>query len=92
MPFIVCHGCKKVVKANIIKQYMLDKNINPNKQDNPIYPLFTTLQIEDHKKGWFKPRCNRSRKTIKLKGKYIMEDEDDYMDIGLKQEKNKRYF
>jgi len=61
---ITCHGCKKTVEALVLKRYTLDKPDKPVDWSDPIYPIFSKLKITHHKRGWFKPRCNRSGKTF----------------------------
>ena len=62
---ITCHGCSRKVDAYVLKSYYFpDKPIKPVDWSDPIYPILGKLKISNHKRGWFKPRCNRSGKTF----------------------------
>lgn len=83
---ITCHGCKRKVDALVLKQYYVEKNINraTGISDNPIFPLFTRLKIENHRKGLLKGRCNRSGKVFRVKGRYETGDINDHKELGIK--------
>jgi|APSaa5957512535_1039671.scaffolds.fasta_scaffold131166_1 hypothetical protein len=82
---IVCRRCKRKTQAIVIKQKYFEKNINRNRNDNPIYPLFTTFKVAQHRRGILKGHCNNSGSIFKRKGKYHTEDEAKYdsYDVGL---------
>ena len=56
---ITCHGCGRKVKAYTIKIWQrLDDDGDAN-------DTFGRFRISNHKRGWFKPKCNRSGKIFK---------------------------
>lgn len=65
---ITCHGCNRKVDAYILKRYYFpNKPIKHVDWSDPIYSIFGKLKISDHKRGWFKPRYNKSGKIFRQK-------------------------
>ncbi len=91
---ITCNGCGKTVKAFVVKQFIIKKNLPSSTMNHPVSPLISTLEIEIHRRGWFKSHCNRSGKRFRMKGTHMMEDQAKYdiYDLGhrIKRKNRKR--
>lgn len=56
---VECHGCGRKVKAYTIKTW------SRMDDDGDAYDKFGRFRMSNHKRGWFKPKCNRSGKIFK---------------------------
>ena len=56
---VECHGCHRKVKAYAIKTW------SRMDDDGDAYDKFGRFRMSNHKRGWFKPKCNRSGRIFK---------------------------